>query len=304
MTIIVPNLAEVALLDGTWSGLADDLELRLYQADVTAGLTPAQIQVLTETDFTEANFTGYTAVSLPSAGWTITAGDPTGGVHAVQSFISTADQAAQTIWGYYVVDDTSGEIRWFEQFPGPVLVEFDQDEIQVTPTLTLDDREGNAVPIGEITAWPSDTIPATKLLCDGSAVSRSTYSLLFAVIGETYGAGDGSTTFNLPDGRQTFLMGKADAGTGSALGDTGGEIDHVHDLDTASSHAKITVSTSDVPYQLRRQGLPQWTADRQGNGSGGNSTASSTSATQLAGDTDTANPPFVTVHWVIQALPG
>lgn len=45
------------------------------------------------------------------------------------------------------------------------------------------------------------------LLCDGSAVSRSTYSDLFAKIGTTFGAGDGSTTFNLPDGRGVAIIG-------------------------------------------------------------------------------------------------
>lgn len=49
-----------------------------------------------------------------------------------------------------------------------------------------------------VTASPS-VVPDGWLVCDGSAVSRSTYSSLFAAIGTTYGPGDGSTTFNLPD---------------------------------------------------------------------------------------------------------
>jgi hypothetical protein len=52
---------------------------------------------------------------------------------------------------------------------------------------------------GSILDWPlDDTIPGGWLLCDGSAISRTTYSVLFAKISTTYGAGDGSTTFNLP----------------------------------------------------------------------------------------------------------
>lgn len=61
--------------------------------------------------------------------------------------------------------------------------------------------------------------PEGYLLCDGSAVSRTTYALLYAVIGDTYGAGDGSTTFNLPDLRGRVVIGVA--GT-HALGSTGG----------------------------------------------------------------------------------
>lgn len=52
---------------------------------------------------------------------------------------------------------------------------------------------------GEIKMWAGDTIPTGWLLCDGSAVSRTTYATLFSAIGTTWGAGDGSTTFNLPN---------------------------------------------------------------------------------------------------------
>jgi microcystin-dependent protein len=57
--------------------------------------------------------------------------------------------------------------------------------------------EGTAT--GTILPWSTVTPPSGFLECDGSAVSRSTYAALFAVISDTYGAGDGSTTFNLPD---------------------------------------------------------------------------------------------------------
>lgn len=61
--------------------------------------------------------------------------------------------------------------------------------------------------IGEILTFPSSATPQGFLKCDGSAVSRSTYADLFAVIGTTHGQGDGSTTFNLPDYRGRFLRG-------------------------------------------------------------------------------------------------
>lgn len=54
-------------------------------------------------------------------------------------------------------------------------------------------------PSGSIQIWPTSTAPNGFLLCDGSAVSRTTYASLFDVLGETYGVGDGSTTFNVPD---------------------------------------------------------------------------------------------------------
>ena len=67
--------------------------------------------------------------------------------------------------------------------------------------------------IGSVTWYAGAGTPENYLLCDGSAVSRTNYADLFAVIGTTYGAGDGSTTFNLPlltDGR--FIEGSDVAG--------------------------------------------------------------------------------------------
>ena len=62
-------------------------------------------------------------------------------------------------------------------------------------------------PIGVVKAYAGTTTPAHYLPCDGSAVSRVIYSELYDVIGTTYGAGDGSTTFNVPDYRETVLVG-------------------------------------------------------------------------------------------------
>ena len=55
-------------------------------------------------------------------------------------------------------------------------------------------------------------------MCDGSAVSRTDYAELYSVIGDTYGAGDGSTTFNLPDLVDKFVEGSATAGTEKTAG--------------------------------------------------------------------------------------
>ena len=70
-----------------------------------------------------------------------------------------------------------------------------------TVTWTARDiRGGGGNPAGTIIAFSGNrALPEGYLLCDGSAVSRTDYAALFAVIGETYGAGDGSTTFNIPN---------------------------------------------------------------------------------------------------------
>jgi len=66
-----------------------------------------------------------------------------------------------------------------------------------------------AVPTGAIMAWPVESAPSGFILCHGQAISRSTYSDLFSLIGVMYGAGDGSANFNLPDYRGQFLRGRA-----------------------------------------------------------------------------------------------
>ena len=62
---------------------------------------------------------------------------------------------------------------------------------------------------GLIIPWTDGSVPSGFLECDGSAVSRSTYAALFAVIGTTYGSGNGSTTFNVPDLQDDNAMGKS-----------------------------------------------------------------------------------------------
>lgn len=97
--------------------------------------------------------------------------------------------------------------------------------------------------------WSARTTPSTGWLkCDGSAVSRSTYSLLFSAIGTSFGVGDGSTTFNLPDARGRTLI-APDGGAGrvsssNALGQASGSQSHTLDTNQIPAHKHpITVSS-------------------------------------------------------------
>ena len=62
------------------------------------------------------------------------------------------------------------------------------------------------VPVGTIVAFGASTVPAGWLLCDGSPISRTTYLDLFNAVNTIHGAGDGSTTFNIPDIRQRLSL--------------------------------------------------------------------------------------------------
>jgi microcystin-dependent protein len=104
------------------------------------------------------------------------------------------------------------------------------------------------IPIGGILMWPATSAPSSSFsICDGSAISRSTYSALFSLIGTTFGPGDGSTTFNLPNLIDRFPLGAGDA---YALGQEAGSATHV--LTTAElphlsyTSPSVSVSVSNV----------------------------------------------------------
>jgi microcystin-dependent protein len=108
----------------------------------------------------------------------------------------------------------------------------------------------NSVISGTIQMWPTVTAPSGYLFCGGSAVSRTTYAVLFSIIGTTFGAGDGSTTFNLPNYTNRMPIG---VGSTAALAATGGSKDaivvshthtatvtdpgHIHSANTYNSNA-------------------------------------------------------------------
>jgi microcystin-dependent protein len=133
------------------------------------------------------------------------------------------------------------------------------------PTATVLDFAGTVAPSG----W---------LLCDGSAVSRTTYATLFATVGVTYGVGNGSTTFNLPDLRGRIVAGKDDMGgtaanrlthpvvggvTGNVLGATGGN--EIHQL-----------QTSEIPSHTHTQNAHQHFIANSDTVSSGNLSATNT----------------------------
>lgn len=90
------------------------------------------------------------------------------------------------------------------------------------------------VPTGAILPYGGSAAPSNFLLCDGTAVSRATYVTLFGVIGSSYGSGDGSTTFNLPDLRNRIPLGSG-TGTVTASG-VNADVDTTADTLTVASN--------------------------------------------------------------------
>jgi microcystin-dependent protein len=186
-----------------------------------------------------------------------------------------------------------------------------------TQVLRGDGVWGTSSPTGAITMFGGAAAPTGWLICDGSAASRSGQAALFGIIGTTYGVGDGSTTFNVPDLRQRFPLGKAATGTGSSLGSTGGVIDHTHgsaahthttpDLSLGLGHSLIanTLALDNLGSRLGFWDGSSFFVPNVGSiaatiGSSAYGVAASTTGSTTPGATGTANPPFVTVNFIIK----
>lgn len=108
---------------------------------------------------------------------------------------------------------------------------------------------GTAVPIGAIFYVPYSTVDAGYLEANGQAVSRTTYSDLYAKIGDTYGEGDGTTTFNVPDLRGEFIRGwdnARDVDTGRVLGSFQGDEfkSHTHTATSSTNRQGLTTGSA------------------------------------------------------------
>ena len=142
----------------------------------------------------------------------------------------------------------------------------------------------SGTPAGAVIPYAGTTAPSGWLLCDGAAISRTTYSSLYTSIGTNHGAGDGVATFNIPDLRQRFILGKSISGIGAILGTIGGTIDHSHTL-PAHYHAMGTGADLNIA-----SGGAHWTDIGHSHSAGttGAGTAH-THANTLATDTGTAH---------------
>jgi microcystin-dependent protein len=152
-----------------------------------------------------------------------------------------------------------------------------------------------SVPTGVINMWPTATAPTGYLLCTGTAISRSTYAALFAVIGTTFGVGDGSTTFNLPNYTNRMPY-------GTTVGATGGSADAV-----VVSHTHTATVTD--PGHLHAGGWVQSgnlsRANTDTTGSYSN-TASALTGISVANSTTGVNgtnanlPPYLGINFIIK----
>jgi len=121
------------------------------------------------------------------------------------------------------------------------------------------------IPTATIVPWSSASVPSGFLECNGAAVSRTTYADLFAIISTTYGAGDGSSTFNVPDLQDNVAVGKSN---NKSLASTGGANTVTSTGNVGGSTANATLSTA----QLASHSHPINPLDNPGGGQVGETT--------------------------------
>ena len=119
---------------------------------------------------------------------------------------------------------------------------------------TIDDR---LVPTGSVISFAGTTAPnADWLLCDGAAVSRTTFATLFALISTSFGIGDGSTTFNVPDLRGRAAIGLDNLGSSSANRITDTNADSLNSTGGGDEDDTSTITGSVTSHVLTEAELP------------------------------------------------
>lgn len=170
---------------------------------------------------------------------------------------------------------------------------------------------GSVFPVGIPFPWPGAVVPTGFLLCYGQAISRTDYPLLYANLGTTWGIGDGSTTFNLPDLRGRVIAGLDGMGgsaanrvtsgisgiNGNLLGSTGGDErvqQHNHTL-TDPGHFHVIHTGGAAGTGLR--------GDAQGSTYSGNSDTATTGITlaDFGGGNSQNMQPTAIMNWIVQA---
>ena len=170
------------------------------------------------------------------------------------------------------LDVTNGlPIRLQDSSGAPFVALKSPSSLSSNVTLTLPSNDGNAgeflqtdgsgnlsfsivqgVPSGSVFCMAVATVPSGYLECNGAAVSRTTYSALFAIIGTAYGAGNGSSTFNIPDLRGEFIRGfdngkGTDSGRSIASSQSGSNAPHNHSISLSG-----TTSTKSLTGGIRK----------------------------------------------------
>jgi microcystin-dependent protein len=163
---------------------------------------------------------------------------------------------------------------------------------------------------GIVVPWGTASVPSGFLACDGSAVSRTTYSALFAVVGTTYGVGDGSTTFNVPNLAGRTVISKSN---NQSLASTGGAncITPTGNISGATGNTTLTVNqipshSHNFPLMYTMCGGPNYGAAPTTSGTtgtsntGGGQAHSHNLSANFVGTAGSSLPPYLILQYIIK----
>ena len=149
---------------------------------------------------------------------------------------------------------------------------------------------------GTIVPWTDTSLPSGFLECNGAAVSRSTYAALFAVVSTTYGSGNGSTTFNLPDLKDNLAVGRSNS---KALASSGGANTVQATGNIGGSTAAHTLTTPEIASHSHPGSISP-SNQKTMPGAGGGGTHSHNMSATFTGDSTSVLQPYVAMIYVIK----
>lgn len=152
----------------------------------------------------------------------------------------------------------------------------------------------NPIPTGAVFPFAGITAPEGFLLCDGSEVSRVTYAKLFGVIGEIYGKGDGSTTFNLPNSVDRYIEGtKNEVGqtVEAGLPNIVGNLGVVQMADNTTQDGALSF--------IRTRGY-NWSSSYSSIWYSGLQKLDASKSNPIYGKSDTVQPPAIKMQYIIK----
>lgn len=294
-------LASYMLLECTSAGTTGASEPSFSGADVgdviTDGSVSWTIIEYASTDYVDDSIVDLKNVYFPANYLSLSGGTITGNVFAPTPTAgdnSTKVATTEFVNGYLPLSGgtLTGDVNGVTPPAG-------DNSKKIANTEFIQALANILVPTGCVQAFAGSATPNGWLLCDGSAVSRTDYAALFAVIGTTYGSGNGSTTFNVPNLVDKFIEGSATAGTVKSAGLP--NISGTADIRTINDNTTLLIeNTGAFGRQLVNYGTYNGVAVGTTISKASRLTLNASNSNAIYGNSTTVQPPALTMRYIIK----